>query len=230
MDAASFLASIAAIEPFFSDLARAGAEGANLPRLQQIGLAAEHAMEQATGGRNTHRGAIFSIGLLAAAAGWRARAESPASLGMIVRERWADGILLSDDLPGGSDGIVMGHRHGVGGARREAKEGFPSVYRIGLPALRKAGPECPGACVQVFFELLAQCEDTTLMKRGGREGWQFGLSEARRFLETGGIFVPGWQATAEEIHRAFIARNLTAGGVADLLAATLFVHRIEEGR
>jgi len=229
MDAGTFLASIGAIEPFFADLARAGADGAGLPHLQQIGLAAERAMERATGGRNTHRGAIFSIGLLAAAAGLWARAGTSATLGTIMRDSWADGILLPDDLPGGSDGIDMGHLHGVGGARREAKDGFPSVYHIGLPALRKAGLAHPGACVQVFFELLAQCEDTTLIKRGGREGWQFGRSAARRFLAAGGVLVPGWQGAAEDIHRAFVARNLTAGGVADLLAATLFVHRIEEG-
>ena len=228
MDAEAFLASIAAIEPFIADLARAGACGADWPQLQEIGLLAEQAMMKATGGRNTHRGAIFSLGLLAAAAGHRAETASSDSLGSIVRDRWADGILLPDDLPGGSDGINMGHRHGVGGARREAKEGFPSVYHIGLPALRKAGPHHSEACIQIFFELLAQCEDTTLLKRGGRDGWLFACSEANRFLAAGGVFTSGWETTAEEIHCAFVARNLTAGGVADLLAATLFVHELEE--
>jgi triphosphoribosyl-dephospho-CoA synthase len=69
MDAGTFQASTAAIVPFFAQLTEAGAGGADLPALRDIGLAAERAMLSATGGVNTHRGAIFGLGLLCAAAG-----------------------------------------------------------------------------------------------------------------------------------------------------------------
>ncbi len=212
MDDACFLASIEALEPFFARLAAAGAEGSPLRRLQEIGIAAEEAMMTATGGRNTHRGAIFSLGLLAAAAGWRARTGE--DLREIIFREWAV------DLPP--------EPRGTAGALREAKQGFPSVFDIGLPALRRTGAETPGACIQVFYELLARCEDTTLLKRGGAEGVGFARREAEGFLEAGGIHRDGWFDEAVRIHRGFVARNLTAGGVADLLAATLFVGYLEE--
>ena len=231
MDAACFLASIACLEPFFAKMAEAGANGGSLFELQQIGIAAEEAMLVVTGGRNTHRGAIFCMGLLAAAAGRRACGtfSSEVSLGEIVRLCWGEDLLLPADLLAMSNGIAMCHRHGISGVRGEAKSGFPSVYAIGLPALREALSFAPLEVVkvQVFFELLARCEDTTLLKRGGAEGWRFARTESRRFVEAGGVRRHGWEADAIAIHHAFIARHLTAGGVADLLASTLFVHEME---
>lgn len=230
MDAECFLESISCLEPFFRALAEAGAGGEKLGELQRIGLAAEKAMLETTGGRNTHRGAIFCLGLLAAAAGMRGE-DSARTLGEIVAERWGRELPMPDEVAGGgSDGLAMCRRHGISGARGEAKGGFPSIYRIGLPALRQAvgtGVPLEQAGVQVFFALLACCEDTTLLKRGGSEGWRFAREAAGQFLAAGGIYGTGWETRAEEIHRAFVTRGLTAGGVADLLAATFFVHYLE---
>ncbi|MFZ4775202.1 MAG: triphosphoribosyl-dephospho-CoA synthase [Terrimicrobiaceae bacterium] len=229
MDAACFLNSIDCLEPFFERMAESGAQGCSLRALQKIGVAAEEAMWTATGGRNTHRGAIFCLGLLAAAAGRRENG-GISSLGEIVENCWGRDLLLPDALPGISDGIAMCHRHGIAGARGEAKRGFPSVYGIGLPALRNTLPHAPRsvASVQVFFEILAHCEDTTLLKRGGADGLRYAREEASRFLDRGGVLRAGWETDALGIHRAFVARQLTAGGAADLLAATLFVHHLEE--
>lgn len=220
MDAECFLASIAALEPFFAQMAEAGAADCALRDLQTIGLTAEAAMMDATNGRNTHRGAIFCLGLLAAAAGARIPGQT---LGEIVRERWGGQIPQAASLPGTSAGIALCHRHHLGGVRREAALGFPSVYRHGLPAFRSTN-ERSAARVQAFFTLLETCEDTTLLKRGGPEGRDFARANVRRFLEQGGVSDPRWRETAAEIHHAFVCRNLTAGGAADLLAATLFVN------
>ncbi len=231
MDAVCFEDSIVCLEPFFARLAAAGADGAGLSTLQQIGLEAEAAMLAATGGRNTHRGAIFSLGLLAAAAGWKTGNAGRRPLGDIVRGRWGGEIPEALHLAEVSDGIAMARRHGCPGARGEAKAGFPSVYQHGLPVFRAALRVAPerAAAVQTFFTLLLHCEDTTLLKRGGAEGRAFATAAARRFLNKGGIFQEGWETVAEGIHHAFVARNLTAGGVADLLAATLFLHKREAG-
>lgn len=220
MDAECFLTSITAIEPFFAQMAQAGAANGTLRDLQGIGLAAESAMLAATLGRNTHRGAIFCLGLLAAAAG----AQTPGqSLGEIIRQRWGSAIPQPADLPPTSSGLVMCHRHHLGGVRREAALGFPSITHHGLPALRSTSDR-EAARVLTFFTLLEICEDTTLLKRGGLEGQNFARAEARRFLKAGGVTHPHWRETATEIHQSFIRRNLTAGGAADLLAATLFVN------
>ena len=69
MDASTLKASATAIAPFYDQLAVAGAAASGMNRLREIGVEAERAMLAATGGVNTHRGAIFSLGLLCAATG-----------------------------------------------------------------------------------------------------------------------------------------------------------------
>lgn len=229
MDAGTFRASTAAIAPFFRDLARAGAAGAPMPALRRIGLEAEAAMRVATGGVNTHRGAIFGLGLLCAAAGALPRPAAGA-LGALVRDRYGAAIL---------DGPVLLHapgararrRHGVGGAPAEAAAGFPSLYRVGLPALQRGRRMHPGdeeaARVEACLALIAHVEDTNLLHRGGPDGFAFARDEAARFIAEGGVAQAGWRRRAEALHRAFVARNLSPGGAADLLAMTLFVDAIE---
>jgi triphosphoribosyl-dephospho-CoA synthase len=230
MDAECFLTSIAAIKPFFGEMAEAGADGCRLLDLQRIGISAEESMLDATGGRNTHRGAIYCLGLLAAAAGKQMAYGNllDLPLGRIVAESWGDEILLPDSLLQTSSGLEMCHRYKLGGIRQEAKTGFPSIFKAGLPALQTAlistGREA--ARVQAFFAILEVCEDTTLLKRGGYPGWKYAQTQVRRFLHGGGVASPNWKILAEEIHGGFVARHLTAGGAADLLAATLFINHL----
>ncbi len=115
--------------------AAAGAAGAAMDRLRAIGIAAEQAMLTATGGVNTHRGAIFGLGLLAAAAGFRQAYGIRRTLGAIIAERWGPAI-LSGPASLHSHGANAARRYGAGGARAEAAQGLPSVYEIALPALR----------------------------------------------------------------------------------------------
>ena len=102
-----------------------------------------------------------------------------------------------------------------------------------LPALllgRQGGPDDPQAArVQAFFALLAAVDDTNLLHRGGIEGLRFAQAAARRFLAEGGVTRPGWQARAADVHRAFVARRLSPGGCADLLAIGLLLDRLESG-
>jgi triphosphoribosyl-dephospho-CoA synthase len=230
MDAEFFVASIEAIQPYFGEMAEAGATGCSLLDLQRIGIAAEESMLNATGGKNTHRGAIYCLGLLTAAAGKRmADADLLGlSLGRIVAESWGDEILLPDSLLQTSRGLEMCHRYKLGGVRGEAKRGFPSIFKAGLPAFQTAliSTDREAARVQAFFAILEVCEDTTLLKRGGYSGWKYAQTQVGRFLHGRGVASPDWRILAEEIHGGFVGRHLTAGGAADLLAATLFVDHL----
>jgi triphosphoribosyl-dephospho-CoA synthase len=230
MDAECFLASIAAIKDFFGEMAEAGADGCRLLDLQRIGISAEERMLDATGGRNTHRGAIYCLGLLAAAAGQQMAAGHLLGLplGRIVAESWGDEILLPDSLLQTSRGLEMCHRYQLGGVRGEAKNGFPSIFKAGLPAFQTAliSTDREAARVHAFFAILEVCEDTTLLKRGGYSGWKYAQTQVRRFFHGGGVAAPDWKILAEEIHDGFVARHLTTGGAADLLAATLFVDHL----
>ncbi|WP_208948489.1 triphosphoribosyl-dephospho-CoA synthase [Segnochrobactrum spirostomi] len=234
MDAGTLRASIDALHPFFIELAAAGGRAAGMETLRAIGLRAEAAMLAATGGINTHRGAIFGLGLLTAAAGDVAVRRADGSLlaatclGGVVATRWGPAI-AGAPVPDGSHGAGVLRRHGAGGARAEAVGGFRSVYGIGLPALREgrrlAGEA--GAAIQACFALIAGVVDTNLLHRGGADGARFAATTAAGFLAAGGVGASDWQAQAAAIHAAFVARNLSPGGCADLLAMTLFVDRLE---
>jgi len=228
MDAETLRISASAIAPYFHALADAGASGCGMGCLRIIGLDAEAAMLAATSGINTHRGAIFGMGLLCAAAGARAggRIDPTLSLGAAVSRLWGGSIV---------DGPVLLHSHGgsarrrcgAGGARMEAAQGFPSVYKVGLPALRRGARDAPGdneaARIEACFALIAALEDTNLLHRGGLPGLRFARRAARNFLAEGGVRRPDWRARARSVHESFVARRLSPGGSADLLAMTLFI-------
>lgn len=235
MDAATFARSAAVLQPYFAELADAGARDADMAVLRKIGLRAEHAMLAATGGVNTHRGAIFGLGLLCAAAGRCAMPGAvPAgtTLGAFVSRRWGVEILGGPRLPD-SHGERASRRYG-GGARREAADGFPTVYAVGLPALRRARRDLPddpeAARVAACFALIAALDDTNLLHRGGQDGLDFARATARAFVACGGVRARDWRLRATAAHRAFVARRLSPGGAADLLAMSVFVDALEAER
>lgn len=233
MDAALLARSAQVLRPFFSALARAGARRAPFTTLQRIGRTAEGAMLAATGGVNTHRGAIFGLGLLCAAAGlaateeaaWQARTR--ASLGQIVRRQWGTGIERQPAPGDASHGAMVQRRYGVGGARAEAAGGFATVYRVALPALRQARRLVPGnanaARVHCCLALMARVEDTNVLFRGGSDGLALTRTLSQAFIDHGGVGASDWQLRALHVHQALVERALSPGGCADLLAMTLFV-------
>lgn len=232
MDAPMFRCSAAAIRPFFGELVEMGAQNSDISALRKIGLRAERAMLKATQGVNTHRGAIFGLGLLCAAAGLRAAESANATmpLGKLVRLRWGRDIAGGPRLPC-SHGETVGRRYGVGGARQEAARGFPSVYEIGLPALTGAtqitAKDDEASRVQACFAIIAVLEDTNLLHRGGPNGLRFAQLAAQSFLERGGVQQPNWLECAQSIHREFVERRLSPGGAADILAMSLFIRELE---
>ena len=230
MDAAMFRRSAAVICPFFAELVEMGGRNSDISVLRKIGLRAERAMLKATQGVNTHRGAIFGLGLLCAAAGLRAAEHASVTipLGKLVRLRWGRDIAGGPRLPG-SHGETAGHRYGAGGARQEAARGFPSVYEIGLPALttRMTAKDDETSRVQACFAIIAVLEDTNLLHRGGTDGLRFAQLAAQSFLERGGVQQPNWLECAETAHREFVERRLSPGGAADILAMSLFVRELE---
>jgi len=233
MDFTTFVRSLQALRDYFPAITACGRQRPAFQALQALGISAEAAMLQATGGINTHRGAIFNLGLLCAAVGrhqaegWTMDAEA---LCATVRDSWADQILASaGQLPAElplSHGRVVARRYGSGGAREEAASGFPAARQCGLPAYRtalNATGDHELAATQAFFALLAELDDTNLLWRGGSEGLAFGQQAARAFLAAGGVLADDWQQHAASIDRAFVDRHLSPGGSADLLGVTLFL-------
>jgi len=240
MDYGSFVASIASLQGYFTAIAAAGARHADFAALQRLGVAAEARMLAATGGANTHRGAIFNLGLLAAAAALRTRDPgfAAASCGDIVTRRWGDAILAARPAAPAfcgtvSHGNTVFRRHAAGGAREEAAGGFASVYQVGLPALRRlldAGLAAERALVGTLLALIAALTDTNLLWRGGETALAWAQAAAREFNGAGGVMRSDWRARLAILHDAFVGRNLSPGGAADLVAATWVVHHLEAGR
>ncbi|TIV93491.1 MAG: triphosphoribosyl-dephospho-CoA synthase MdcB [Mesorhizobium sp.] len=147
----------------------------------------------------------------------------------IVVERWGREITRGP-IPLNSHGSDALRRFDAGGARAEAAAGFPHARTIGLPALL-AGRVLTGdegtARVHAFFALLAVMEDTNLLHRGGTEGLRDAHRAACDFLLAGGVGRTDWLAHAMAVHRAFVARRLSPGGSADLLAVTIFLDHVE---
>jgi triphosphoribosyl-dephospho-CoA synthase len=105
------------------------------------------------------------------------------------------------------------------------------LFDLALPTLSRslAQGHVEAALVQTLFAVMAELDDTNLLHRGGPEGLAFVRAQARAFLDTGGAVANGWRERAFALHRACIARRLSPGGAADMLAAAAFVHDLRAG-
>lgn len=233
MDAATFVRSLFALRHFFAHIAQAGARGADLPDLQSLGLAAEARMLAATGGVNTHRGAVFGLGLLCAAAG-RVVALGQAPRAALVRSAlqtyWGDALatraLAARLTVPVSHGQKAAQAHGLRSALDEAALGFPTVFEVALPALQAvlaAGLGERAARVQALLATMAVLDDTNLVHRGGIAGLRWMQAQAQGFVDAGGVQQPDWLAQVRALHLAAVQRRLSPGGSADVLASACWL-------
>lgn len=231
MDATTMMRSIVALRHGFVRIVVAASAGAAFERLQAIGIDAERAMRRATRDVNTHRGALFTVGLLAASAAVCATRGTPITalaLRSTLQARWGAALRVRPVVDT-THGLAMAARYAAGGARGEAADGFPSVFDLVLPALlaaRRAGRDESGARLHALMTAIAGVDDTNLLYRGGLDGLRYAQSVARDFLAAGGVDRIDRDDALREIGREFVGRRLSPGGSADLLAAALFVDRV----
>jgi triphosphoribosyl-dephospho-CoA synthase len=237
MSAATFLKSLFALRHYFGHMARAGAWAHPFDFLQALGLGAEARMLQATGGINTHRGAVFALGLLCAAAG-RLSAQGDGLTAQSLRDclmgHWGQALRWRAESAAQaapvSNGQRAARRFGLRSAGDEAALGFPTLFEITLPSLQAAllsGHAPRAARVQAFFATMAVLDDTNTAHRGGWDGVQFVKTSAQAFLDVGGVAQPDWVLRARAIHAEFVARRLSPGGAADVLAAACWLQEMQ---
>ncbi|MDD7202563.1 MAG: triphosphoribosyl-dephospho-CoA synthase [Sphaerochaetaceae bacterium] len=229
-----FYQSALALEPYFHDFARLGAswkgkDSESLFRdVREIGKEAEAAMFKATGGINTHKGALFSLGILDTAWGYAqcqgiASADTVCMLAshMTSKSLGRELSALGRSLPR-SNGERVLHRYGVRGIRAEVMEGFPSVRRYGLSPLRsRGGWRDNHARLSALVGLMAHVEDSNLLHRGGWEGLRF-VRQAMREISPERCLEDQLAA----LDGPFVSRNLSSGGAADLLSVSMVCSRI----
>ena len=189
-------------------------------------------MELATDGANTHRGAIFNLGLLASASALRryTPALTGLSCGKVVEREWGEKIIASRSSSAATHGNQVYQRYARGGARGEAAAGFPMLYRFGIPTLSRLlqdGHDDERSIIGTLMTLIEKVDDTNLLWRGGEDGLTFAKQSARNFNINGGVAQPGWRDHLTVIHRSFVERHLSPGGSADLVAASWVAYHLD---
>ncbi|HSY34831.1 MAG TPA: triphosphoribosyl-dephospho-CoA synthase [Acidobacteriaceae bacterium] len=222
------------IEPFFAAMAVASSNrplcGLLREELGEAGRNAEHAMFLATGGTNTHKGAIWVLGLLVAAASQSGEV-NPARIAELAGSIARLPDRARPELV--SHGDVVRERYSVAGARGEAYADFPHVVRVGIPTLRTARAAGRSETASRLFSLLsimAELDDTCVLYRSGLEGREVVKKGAKAVLAVGGPGSQEGDAALRRFDRTLLDERISPGGSADLLAASLFLDCLESGR
>ena len=241
----TFYRSIDAIAPYFEETVRAGMNTCRLPlsevlpRVRHIGVEAEQAMFTATGGINTHKGAIFSMGILCLALGrLLGLGVHPKTTRLFQAARgMCQGILrkeLEQEPATPTKGWEAYKRYGVLGVRGEAEKGFPRIRFFALPFLRlllRLFPFRRDDCLlTILLGLMVVVQDTNILGRGGREGLRWVRLSALRVLLRGGPLTKGGRRLLTTFRKQCKVRRLSPGGSADLLALTIFIESLTSGQ
>ena len=212
--------SIESLRPAFDQLAKLGLSRMLPPAeyVQRLGVNMEQRMLSTTGGVNTHRGALFSMGLtlLAAAHTWHKSHEiKPNALRQNIM-KLSHGIVAVDNGSHGSRAIAA---HNVEGALSMARRGYHRLFSHWLPYYASlAGDPCRE--VKTLLCIMSELDDTNVIHRVGYETAQAVKREARELLDNFDV------AGLEAMNRSFISRNISPGGAADMLSLTIFIDSI----
>ncbi len=240
MDFFTFQASAAALWPYFEACAKIGIDSANgtpeetFAMLRAPGLLAEGAMLRATGGVNTHKGAIFSLGILCAAAGRMGLEYGDQPAWLLYECGQMTAGLVAKDLAGlmwetaKTAGQKLYLRYGITGVRGQAEAGFPAVLKVGLPKLEEGlakGLSINDAGCAALLAMLAASTDTNIISRSDYDTQQRIAMETAVLLQKDPF--PG-EETLKRMDADFIEKNLSPGGTADLLSMTYFLHFLKE--
>ncbi len=233
MDLQTFLSSASALGRTFYEIAhRSGCEKGEahatlFPSLREIGKEGERAMFRATGGVNTHKGMIFSCGLLSSAA---VLCDSVEEMPSVLRSLCSG--IVEEDLGTLEKGITYGEKLYLEtqstGIRGEAEQGFPvifSSYERFKELLKVYGRD--ESLIQVLMEIMSTFEDTNILGRGGAEALSWVHEEAGTYLEAGGALNDAEFSRLRDVNEKFKERNLSPGGCADTIGCIIFLHLLE---
>lgn len=217
MDYALMSASISALRPYLTRIAVMSAKDIDAAEIKTAGIEAEEALLKATGGVNTHRGALFCMGLAVAAASFLACNEGQVAAAPFreLVSRIASGIPSA----GSTHGAEAKRNFKVGGALENARMAYPALFSAWLPYFRSlAGDQY--RCHKTLLYIMTSLDDTNVLHRRGAEGLAYTKSEAAGLL---GNFSVGGLAS---MNGDFIRENISPGGSADMLSLTIFIDQV----
>ena len=243
MDYFTFVDSAMAIGDDFRKMAYEGCIfkgtdfGSLFHTIREIGKETEEKMFLATGGVNTHKGIIFSIGILSAIAAYLMVKDdrnvvSSTELCGYVPLLVGD---LTDELKNIPKGRPLTHgeklyqEYGITGVRGEVSHGFPTVLTSGLPAIRfgLGRGSMDQVLVSALLSLMCETQDSNVLHRQGMEGLLYVQDCAKEAMEAGGMFTVEGRCLVEAMIDDFRQKEISPGGSADLLAVSVFVCLLE---
>ncbi|OOF57960.1 2-(5'-triphosphoribosyl)-3'-dephospho CoA synthase [Rodentibacter genomosp. 2] len=242
MNLQTFEKSAVVLRPFFVDFVVKGMVTADLPEnqvlshIRPMGVLAESAMFRAANNVNTHKGAIFSFGLICAAIGRIAQQSNlnPNTTLSNVKSicdlaaKFVIGLTKElenypSDLPV-TAGVRLYRQYGLTGARGEAENGFHQIQAL-LPIIDEYHQlEWEHRLLIALLHLMAKNPDTNVVHRGGLDALQFVQQSAIDLLQNQSLVLDKAKLTQAllKFDSACIVRNLSPGGSADLLALSIF--------
>lgn len=241
MDYEMFRRSAAVLRDCFERCAlegmlRSGADTVLTERLRGIGAVGEQRMLEATGGVNTHRGAIFSLGIMCAACGMTGTEvmnakdlrDVSAKIARVLLGQHAGTQPRLHAPAVRTHGIEVFEQTGLGGIRVEACSGFATAFDVGLCRLRSAldeGHSMNSAMIGALLAIMSKNDDSNIVYRGGLQGLDYIKRRSTEILDLHVKFETSEALEAvERFDDECIARNLSPGGSADLLALSVMLH------
>lgn len=217
MDYALMSKSISALRPYLTRLAVESAKDIDPAKIKEVGIEAEKAMLKATGGVNTHKGALFCIGLSVAAASCLA-----CSTGAVEAYSFKELVSrAASEIPSaqGTHGAEAKRSFKAVGALENARAAYPELFADWLPYYRSLEGD-PFRCHKTLLHIMTTLDDTNILHRRGEEGLARAKSEAARLLEDFS------ESGLSSLNKDFIRENISPGGSADMLSLTIFINSI----
>ena len=209
--------SISALRPYLTRLAVESAKIIDPARIKEIGIGAEKAMLKATGGVNTHKGALFCIGLSVAAAS--NLASRTGTVQAYSFKELVSRIASEIPLAQGTHGAEAKRSFKVSGALENARAAYSDLFTDWLPYYRDLEAD-PCRCHKTLLHIMTTLDDTNILHRRGAVGLYRAKSEAARLLEDFS------EVKMSSLNKDFIRENISPGGSADMLSLTIFIDSI----
>lgn len=243
MDFFTFMASAAHLGSYYQEMIYAGYKCKGTPQdlfleLRRIGKKAEKAMFKATQNVNTHKGLIFSLGVICGAAGYFYKKEQRmdceavlALCGDMTKTLIEREFREIDERQACTKGETLYKEYGIRGIRGEVADGFPNVRLFALPCLRKfkdAGRSLNETFVYILLLLMSRVEDTNVLARHNRYTLEYVHQQAQIALGKGGTLTEEGMKAICEMDKRFIEQHISPGGCADLLAVTIMMDLIQK--
>lgn len=239
MDYALMQRSIDTLHPYFVKLALLGCADA-LPThtsMRDIGIEAERAMLSATNGVNTHKGALFSMGLAVVAAAHEER-KTAADEEQILKERnGGEDVLVSlqttikalaasfpdtNGTHGSKAKLLSKGTTAIKGALDNAREGYEMLFAEWLPFYIERRKEHDSHTLhKTLLRIMCDLDDTNVIYRTDLATAEEVKQEARALLDSFS------KAALKDMDRRYTARNISPGGAADMLSLTIFIGSIQ---